>query len=276
VSGLAGRYRLLLVDLDGVVWRGRRVLRENVEWLRRARLAGARIVYVTNNSTRSRRVYAERLSAIMGYRVGPEDVVTSGYAVARLLSEKAGSARVVAVGEEGLVEELAATGHVVLPVGDGARCPVDYVVVGLDRGLTYSKLKTAHLAITRCGARLAASNTDTTIPVEEGSLPGAGSILAALETSTGVRAELVAGKPEPYMYRLAMEMAGVGPGEALAIGDRCDTDIEAAKRAGIDSVLVLTGVAGERGDRCDATHTVGTLAELNSILGGGEATRRES
>ncbi len=261
-EGLASRYKLLLVDLDGVVWRGSRLLEENIEWLREARRKGLRLVFVTNNSTRSRRLYAERLTRIMGFPVAVEDVVTSGYAVAALLREKYGRLRVLAVGEEGLVEELAGQGHLVYSAMDGARCPVDFVVVGLDRGLTYQKLRAAHDAVKRCGAKIAASNTDHVIPLERGDAPGAGAVLAALLASTGAEPVVVAGKPEPYMYEAAMRSVGVEPGEALAIGDRCDTDIEAARRAGIDSVLVLTGVAGERGERCPATYVARTLREL--------------
>ncbi|NOZ88360.1 MAG: HAD-IIA family hydrolase [Crenarchaeota archaeon] len=259
-----GRYRLLLVDLDGVVWRGSRILVENVEWLRRARSLGAEVVFVTNNSTRSRRVYAERLTAVMGYPVEPRDVVTSGYAVARLVRERSGESRVIVLGEEGLVEELVLQGHLVLSIHDPIRCPVDYVVVGLDRGLSYQKLRAAHEAVKRCGARVAVSNEDNVIPLERGDAPGAGAVLAALLASTGARPELVAGKPEPYMYRLVLRERGVEPREALVIGDRCDTDIEAARRAGLDSVLVLTGVAGERGERCPATYTVASLPELDA------------
>jgi len=261
-GGLASRYKLLLVDLDGVVWRGSRLIDDNIAWLREARERGLRIVFVTNNSTRSRRLYAERLSRIMGFSVGVEDVVTSGYAVAALLRERYGRLRVLALGEEGLVEELAGQGHLVYSAMDGARCPIDFVVVGLDRGLTYQKLRVAHDAVRRCGAKIAASNTDHVIPLERGDAPGAGAVLAALVASTGAEPVVVAGKPEPYMYYVAMRSAGVGPREALAIGDRCDTDVEAARRAGVDSVLVLTGVAGERGERCAATHVVGTLREL--------------
>ncbi|KSW11380.1 hypothetical protein CF15_00500 [Pyrodictium occultum] len=260
--GLADRYRLLLVDLDGVVWRGSRLLRENIEWLQRAREKGASIVFVSNNSTRSRRVYSERLTEIMGFNVAVNDIVTSGYAVARWIREQEGPSRTLALGEEGLVEELLAQGHIVLSAADGGRCPVDYVVVGLDRNLTYSRLKAAHTAVRRCGAKLVAANDDASMPAEKGDVPGAGAILAALERSTGTRALFVAGKPNPYMYRLVLEERGVEPGEALAIGDRCDTDIEAARRLGIDSVLVLTGVAGERGDRCSATYRVETLSRL--------------
>lgn len=257
-----GRYRLLLVDLDGVVWRGSRLLRENIEWLRRARGLGASIVFVSNNSTRSRRVYSERLTRIMGFNVGIEDVVTSGYAVARWLRENNGPSRILVVGEEGLVEELLQQGHWVLSIGDGARCPVDYVVVGLDRNLTYARLRAAHRAIRQCGAHLVAANDDASVPVENGDEPGAGAVLAALERSTGVRALFVAGKPNPYMYELVLKQRNIEPGHALVIGDRCDTDIAAAEKLGIDSVLVLTGVAGERGERCEATYVVATLADL--------------
>ena len=255
-------YRLFLVDLDGVVWRGKEIIEENVEWLRKAHDSGIKIVFVTNNSARSRRLYMERLSAVMGWDVGPDEIITSGYAVAVRLVDMCGRARVLVIGEEGLIEELVEQGHLVYTSMDPGSCLVDYVVVGLDRLVSYHKLWRAHQAIRKCGVPLIATNTDNVVPVEGGDAPGAGAILAFLERATGATPVFVAGKPETYMFELALKLHGVHAAEALVIGDRCDTDIEAAKRAGMDSVLVLTGVAGERGELCDATYTVRSLAEL--------------
>ncbi|RUM48067.1 MAG: hypothetical protein DSY37_00655 [Hyperthermus sp.] len=256
------KFKLLLVDLDGVVWRGGRIVRENVEWLRSARDKGASIVFVTNNSTRSRRIYADRLSAILGYTVSVEDVYTSGYALARLLYERYGPQRVLVIGEEGLVEELVLQGHSVVNVMDGARCPIDFVVVGLDRSFNYHKLRAAHTAVKRCGAKIAVANMDNVVPVENGDVPGAGAIVSSIVSSTSQAPVIVAGKPEPYMFLAALREKGVGREEALAIGDRCDTDVEAARRADIPSVLVLTGVAGEMRQVCNADYVVGKLTEL--------------
>lgn len=261
--GLFGKYRLLLVDLDGVVWRGGRIIERNVAFLRAAHREGVKLVFITNNATRSRRLYAEKLTSILGFIVPVDDVFTSGYATAIWLRENYGSSRVLAIGEEGLIEELSKQGHLVVNAMDPIRCPLDFVVVGLDRTATYTKLAKAHRAIVECGAKLVACNSDNTIPASSGSEPGAGALLAFLEASTGVNPVAVIGKPNTYMVELVLKEKKVPRSSALVIGDRCDTDIEAARRAGLDSVLVLTGVAGEKGEMCDATYIVKDLLELS-------------
>lgn len=256
---IIGRYKLLLVDIDGVVWRGSRVLEENIVFLRRAHEAGAKLIFMTNNATRTRQAYAGKLSRILGFTIEAGNVYTSGYATAVWLREVHGSSRVLVVGEEGLVEELAGQGHVIVNAMDEQLCPVDFVVVGLDRNATYAKLARAHYAVTVCGARLVASNADNAMPTATGFEPGAGALVAFLEASTNTKA-VVIGKPNTYMAELALKTTGIDKSQALVVGDRCDSDVELARRAGLDSVLVLTGVARE--GECNATYTVKTLAEL--------------
>ncbi len=112
----------------------------------------------------------------------------------------------------------------------------------MDRGFNYEKLRRAS-SLVREGAYFIATNRDPTLPTEEGIIPGAGSIVAAIEVASGRQADVTIGKPEPYLYELALNDLDANRGEVLAIGDRLDTDIEGAARAGIDSALVLTGVA---------------------------------
>jgi 4-nitrophenyl phosphatase len=114
-------------------------------------------------------------------------------------------------------------------------------VVGLDRAFTYEKLAAAHAAI-RAGARFIATNSDATLPTENGLVPGCGSIVAAIETSTSTRPVLI-GKPQPLMLQVAAEHMGVDAADTVMIGDRLDTDILAGSRAGMLTVLVLTGVS---------------------------------
>jgi HAD superfamily hydrolase (TIGR01450 family) len=139
------------------------------------------------------------------------------------------------VGEQGLVEALNARGISVL---DGEPDRAEAVVVGWDREATYATLRTASLLVER-GATLVATNADASFPGPDGRWPGAGALLAAIETTTGVRAEVV-GKPNAPLLRAALERAGGG--KPLLIGDRLDTDITGAVRLGWDSLLVLTGV----------------------------------
>jgi 4-nitrophenyl phosphatase len=236
------RYRVVLTDIDGVVWRRGVPLAENVEGLYMLRKEGSRIVFLTNNATRSRRLYSLLLSSIVGWKVAPRDVITSGYVLAREAARRYGSLRIYVVGEPGLVEELAEQGHVVVTRSEAEKCFLDAVAVALDTDVTYSKLSAAVKALTKCNALLLVANTDKTIPVEDGVEPGAGAILASIVTATGRSPDLVAGKPSTTMAETVASIVGNNPRGALVIGDRLDTDIELAAKMGADSLLVLTGV----------------------------------
>ncbi|MCE4628622.1 MAG: HAD-IIA family hydrolase [Desulfurococcales archaeon] len=230
-------YSKLIVDLDGVVWRGGAPIMDNVEPLSSLLAGGAKIVFLTNNSTRTRERYAEILSRLLGAPVRPEDVVTSGYSASEWLRKSRGCARVLVVGEHGLVSELSRACHKPLTPPDWR--DADAVVVGLDRGVCYRGLAAAHRAILG-GALFIATNTDRNFPVEEGTEPGAGAIVALLRESTGREPDFDAGKPGGWILELALEKLGGGP--ALVVGDRVDTDMEMARRHGLPGLLVLTGV----------------------------------
>lgn len=227
--------RHLLIDLDGVLYLGNSAIPGAVEfvgWLRARRLS---FRLVTNNATLTPEQYVAKLGA-MGIPVLPEEAFTSALATAQYLQTQGAAGQgACAIGEEGLEQALTA-----IDLRLDAPHP-EWVVVGLDRLLTYDKLKRAALAI-GAGARFIGTNPDTSLPTEEGLLPGAGSILAALTATTGV-APLVIGKPEPTMLQLAMT-ALVGTLENTAmLGDRLDTDIAGAARIGMPSIMVLTGVS---------------------------------
>ena len=233
------RYRAFLVDLDGVLIRGQEPLPGAAEALQRLKELG-RVIVFSNNSTRSRRAFAERLTQL-GLALTPEEIVNSAYIAAqhlRGLAEAgagAGSAQVYVIGEEGLREELELAGHRLVPPEEA-----EFLVVGLDRALTYEKLAGALRALLR-GARFIATNVDPTLPAPGGLLPGAGAIVGAIQ-GMGFPPEVVVGKPSIIAFKVALATAGVSPEECLVIGDRLETDILGANRAGLDSVLVLTGV----------------------------------
>ncbi len=229
----------LIVDLDGVVWRDGAPIAGNVEALRSLAERGVPIVYLTNNSTRSRRVYSLLLTRILGYRVPADMVVNSGYSAAEWIRRRLGPTIVLPVGEEGLVEELALAGHTVATPGEWRLAKA--VAVGLDRSLTYRKLAAAHKAIVYAGALFVATNRDRTYPVADGLEPGAGAVVAALEASVGRPPDFDAGKPGEWILGLAMERLQDSK-NPLVVGDRVETDIEMARKAGIKSLLVLTGV----------------------------------
>lgn len=233
-------YSAAIVDLDGVVWRGRRPIPENVEALKLLLEGGVKIVFLTNNSTRSRLQYAELLSHILDTSVSDEIIVNSGYSASVWLRRKHGERRVLVVGMEGLTVEAHLQGHRVLDYESWEKA--EAVLVGLDRGVTYYKFAAAHKAIVR-GALFVATNTDRSFPVEDGTEPGAGALVDLLVSSTGRTPIFNAGKPNRWILDLALEkISGVPTDRIVVIGDRLDTDIEMASRAGLDSILVLTGI----------------------------------
>lgn len=232
---LADPYDAILLDLDGVLYRWPEPIDGAADAVRALRDAGKRIAFVTNNSSRTPAQVVERLASV-GVDARPEEIVTSAFATATLLAERGvGSAFVV--GEEGLLEALGNAGiRVVVTAADD----VDVVVVGFDRGADYTKLKDASVLVER-GAALVASNADPSFPAPGGeSWPGAGALLATIETTTGTRGQVV-GKPAPPLFERAL--ASAGGGHPLVVGDRLDTDIAGAEGLGWDSALVLTGDA---------------------------------
>ena len=234
---------LLIVDLDGVVYRGPLPIPGVPELLREREALGDVIVYATNNSSRHRADYEAILTSI-GVPVTLERIVTSARATALLLRSDPAVRTVLVLGGPGLRRELRDAGiRVVAPTPAGLARGPDAVVVGIDRGLSYGRLALAADAI-RAGARFVATNRDPVYPAAEGQLlPGAGAVVAALEVATG-RQAVVIGKPEPGLFEAAADLAGVAPSEAVVIGDGLGTDVAAAHRIGARSVLMLTGVTG--------------------------------
>jgi phosphoglycolate/pyridoxal phosphate phosphatase family enzyme len=230
---------ILIFDLDGVIYRGDTVVPGAIPTLHRLTTAGHRLFFLTNNSTRSRRDYAEKITA-MGFPAEPEQVMTSAYATGLYLRHQgAEGKRVFLIGEHGLAEEMTLAGLIVVPLDSDERA--DYVVVGLDRFLTFAKLQRAFVEV-RGGAAFVATNKDPTYPMEEGKeIPGGGSMVAALEYALGVTPVAI-GKPEPYTLEEILRLAAGRPEEAVMIGDRLDTDIRVGRRVGLKTVLPLTGV----------------------------------
>lgn len=234
------RVRAVLFDMDGVLYRGTQALPGVNEML--AFLAGRRVAYacITNNASRTRAQFSAKLQA-MGIAVPAARIITSATATSVWLRARAPRGTTVyPIGMDGLREALFGDGYFV----EQAQRP-EYVVVGADFEVTYAKLKTACLAI-RAGASFIGTNPDTTFPSEEGIVPGAGSLIVALEAASGQKAMII-GKPERGMFDAALALLGVPAADALMVGDRIDTDIVGANDAGIPAALVLTGVstAGE-------------------------------
>jgi glycerol 3-phosphatase-2 len=235
-AALADRYDALLVDLDGVVYRGDQAIPAAVETLPEVRRRGPRVLFLTNNSARTPGQVAEKLRGL-GIAAEPEDVLTSAVATAALLRRE-GSEGLTAfvIGERGIREALEQAGIRLL---DGEPERADLVVVGWDRSVDYAKLRAASLLVQR-GARLIATNADRSYPAPDGLWPGAGAILAAITTATGAD-PLIVGKPARPLFEAAAEASGAT--NPLMVGDRLDTDVGGAASMGWDSLLVLSGAA---------------------------------
>jgi glycerol 3-phosphatase-2 len=233
---LLERYDALLLDLDGVLYRGDRVIDGVPETLHEIRGTGLAVLFLTNNSARTPEEVASRLHD-MGISARPDEVLTSALATAAMLKrEGADGASAFVIGERGIREALAAVGVVAI---DGEPDRTDLVVVGWDRAADYAKLRTACLLVER-GARLVATNPDASFPAADGMWPGAGALLAAITTTTGAD-PIVVGKPARPMFDAAAEITGAT--RPLMVGDRLDTDVSGAAAMSWDSVLVLTGTA---------------------------------
>ncbi|MGH3520095.1 MAG: HAD-IIA family hydrolase [Haloechinothrix sp.] len=228
-------YDALLLDLDGTVYHGSRAVDGAAEAVHAARQAGVRVRFVTNNASKTPGLVAEHLSGL-GVPAAPSEVATSAQAGATMLAARvpAGSL-VLVVGTESLAAEVAAVG---LRVARTASADVAAVVQGHSPDTCWSDLAEACAAI-RAGAAWVACNVDPTLPTERGQLPGNGSMVAALRAATGAAPD-VAGKPAPGLFAAAEHDAGAR--RALVVGDRLDTDIAGARAAGLDSLLVLSGV----------------------------------
>jgi len=230
-------YDVALLDLDGVVYLSGTPIPGAAEALRKADAAGMRLAYVTNNAFRTPAAIAELLTSF-GLAATREDVVTSAQAAARLLAERLPpGAPVLVVGGSGL--RMAVRERGLRPVSTAIDKP-QAVVQGYAPDISYSLLAEGGLAVA-AGALFVGSNGDITLPSRRGRQPGNGSLIQVIATATG-RKPLVAGKPEPPLHRESVLRTGAK--NPLVVGDRLDTDIEAAHRVGADSLLVLTGVTG--------------------------------
>lgn len=230
--------RAFIIDMDGVLWEGDRPMPGLVEFFQTLRERQIKFVLATNNASQTPEQYVSKLAG-MGVTVAREEILTSAQAAALYLRhESVNGARVFAIGEDGVRQALAETGFTLTHLYE---VDAQFVVCGMDRELSWDKLATATLNV-RAGAKFIGTNPDVTFPTERGITHGNGAVLAAIQTATGV-APIIIGKPEPIMYQLAMARLGVAPAETAAIGDRLETDILGAVRAGIRSVLVLSGVS---------------------------------
>ncbi|MBD3421951.1 MAG: TIGR01457 family HAD-type hydrolase [Chitinivibrionales bacterium] len=232
ITGKSG----FISDMDGVIYQGNTLIpgvKEFVAWLEEN---GKHFLFLTNSSERSPRELSEKL-ARLGLSIGEGHFYTSAMATAAFLTSQRPGGSVYVIGEPGLTNALYAAGFSMNDISP------DYVVIGETSSYSYDKIKHAVLLV-RKGARLIGTNPDVTGPTELGIVPATGALIAPVELAAGVKAYFP-GKPNPLMMRNALKKLGCRREETIIIGDRMDTDVLAGIEAGIETVLVLTGVTAK-------------------------------
>jgi len=232
IGSIRGK-RAFIVDMDGVIYHGNRLLRgaaELVAWFRRE---GKSFLFLTNSSERSPAELSQKLGRL-GIEVEPERFYTSALATAAFLASQRPGGSAFAIGEPGLINALYQAGYTMNNVNP------DYVVVGESRSYSLDTVETA-VRLVLAGARLIGTNPDLNGPAEDGLVPACGALVAPIELATGRKAYFV-GKPNPLMMRHALKRLGATREETAIVGDRMDTDIVAGLESEIETVLVLSGV----------------------------------
>ncbi|MFX1287585.1 MAG: HAD-IIA family hydrolase [Promethearchaeota archaeon] len=232
--------KLAIFDLDGVIYRGNSLISNNDKVINDLREISVKIIYNSNNSTATRQMYVDRLKDF-NIISDKNDFYTSASITAEEITKLKQNATIFVIGETGLREELKMRGHTVVNV-DTKCTKVDFVIVGLDSNFNYQKLTFAQNCILQGNAQFYATNVDSTLPVANGLLPGAGVMVNAVQTCTNKKPIKIFGKPNPIGINSILKATDTPSNKAVIFGDRLNTDILAGNRAKVKTVLVLTGV----------------------------------
>ncbi|MFC0270922.1 TIGR01457 family HAD-type hydrolase [Metabacillus herbersteinensis] len=227
------KYKGYLIDLDGTMYRGKERIEEASKFVSILNNKNIPYLFVTNNSSRTPKQVAEKLVKF-DITATEDQVFTTSQATANFIYERNSISAVYVIGEEGIQQAIKEKGHQVIDENP------EFVVIGIDREITYEKLAKACIAV-RNGATLISTNGDIAIPTERGLLPGNGSLTSVITVSTTVQPIFI-GKPESIIMDQALKMLGTNREETLMVGDNYDTDIKAGLNAGLDTLLVHTGV----------------------------------
>lgn len=251
-------YEHVLLDLDGCVWVGGRPTTGAVEAVAALRAAGKSVAFVTNDSAPSPEELVQRLWRA-GFQAGLEEIVTVGGAVQHVLAEAPRWRGAYVIGSTAMHRHVADAGKLVV---NGRDVPTaDVVVVASHVGFDYEELRGATRAVL-AGADLICAGRDATFPMPGGAWPGTGAVVAAVEAATGVTAVNV-GKPEAQLFHTALDR--LGPGRAIVIGDRLDSDLAGARAAQLDAAIVLTGVTSAEDADAAGVGTDGLVAVAPSL-----------
>lgn len=225
-----------IIDIDGVIARGQTPIPNAIEAVEKLREMGKRIIFVSNNSTRSRKIMMERFKNY-GLKVSEDELLIATYATARLISREKRNAKVYTTGENGLKEELRLAGIKIVDYKNA-----EYLVVGSNRGINFEIMtKALRLALNK-NVRYIAVNPDKIFPAEDGPIPGTGMIIGALYWMSGREPDVIVGKPSKIIMEDALKILKLNAEDVVVIGDQIDVDVLAGKRINATTVLVLSGV----------------------------------
>ncbi|MBU0510818.1 MAG: HAD-IIA family hydrolase [Chloroflexi bacterium] len=256
------KFRGYIFDLDGTIYLGENAIPGAPEIIAELRQRGCGVVFISNKPLQPREVYAQKLTRL-GIPTSTDDVINSTLVLIQYLLCEMPAAKVFVIGEQPLLDEMAAAG---LSLSDKPD-EIDVVIASFDRTFDYRKLNIGYQAL-RLGARFFATNADRTCPVEGGEIPDAAAVIGALEGCSRRKVELVAGKPSSLIVEVALERLGLPAEDCLMVGDRLETDILMGEKAGMSTALVLTGVT-QRADLSDSSvrpdYTLESVADIAHI-----------
>jgi 5'-nucleotidase len=227
-----------IIDMDGVIYHGNRLLPGVTEFLAWLEQSGKKYLFLTNSPERTPRELHEKLKRL-GIDVGEDHFYTSALATASFLANQRPNGSAFIIGDAGLIHAMYSVGYTVNNVNP------DYVVVGDTHGYNFEMIELAVNLVIK-GAKLIGTNPDISGPVEDGITPSTKALIAPIEIAAGKKAYYV-GKPNPLMMRIALKRLGVKREEAIVIGDRMDTDVRSGLESEIDTLLVLSGITDRKG-----------------------------
>ena len=258
-----GAYEAAILDVDGTIIRGDTVIPGAVEGVQRLDATGITPLLFSNNPTRGPAHYREKLRA-HGLTPDPDRVLTSASVTAAYLADTHPTARVYLLGEPRLERLLVDAGIELTEIPSEA----DVVLASIDRNLTYDRLSDAVEAVDAADA-FYGTDPDLTIPVEDGSIPGSGTIIAAIEAAAGRSPDAILGKPAPVAAEAALSRLDTAPENVLVVGDRLDTDIALGKDAGMETAIVLTGITDRaviEDSPVSPDHVLDSLGDVGELL----------
>ena len=263
LSPLLSRYDHVLLDLDGCVWVGDACTREAPAAVAALRQAGKKVAFITNDSRRAPEEYVRKLWSL-GLKAALEEVVTVGGAIQHVLAENHPGTSAYVIGSPAIFRHVTDAGAKIVN-GTDRESSAEIVVIAGHNDLHFADLRPAIQSVIGGGEMIAAGR-DRTFPSRSGIAPGTGAIVAALEYATDRRAHNV-GKPEPQMFKTAIDR--LGPGRALVVGDRLDADLAGAHAAGLDGAIVLTGVTSQTAaDSAEDPRPVAVADDLHALVMG--------